>query len=155
VNGIDVLYELHALASFQNAQLARVIANDTDLYILDHSASRVFHYTLDDVLAKASPANGDATILKSGDKVGDAVLGKIRDRRWVESTTAPGKAGLVAVTNNALLQYNLSDSTWRATVLTDANKWGDIRAADSFAGNVYLLDAGKNQIWKYAPTADG
>jgi hypothetical protein len=30
-------------------------------------------------------------------------------------------------------------------------EWGQISALFAFAGNVYLLDSGKNQIWKYMP----
>ena len=53
------------------------------------------------------------------------------------------------------MQYDPTGSTWHATVLTDAAQWGDIRAAASFLGNIYLLDATKNQIWKYVPATSG
>ncbi len=34
-------------------------------------------------------------------------------------------------------------------------EWGYIKDIVGFAGNVYLLDSLKNQIWKYVPTASG
>lgn len=33
--------------------------------------------------------------------------------------------------------------------------WGNILDIYGFAGNVYLLDSGKNMVWKYLPTQDG
>ena len=34
-------------------------------------------------------------------------------------------------------------------------EWGDIKDVAFFGSNIYLLDAVKNQIWKYLPTASG
>lgn len=42
-----------------------------------------------------------------------------------------------------------------STVAKIDSEWGDIKDIYGFAGNVYLLDAGKNMIWKYLPTSEG
>jgi hypothetical protein len=65
------------------------------------------------------------------------------------------KAALTAVTKNALLQSDASESKWRAYPITDAAQWGDARAAASFFGNIYVLDASNRQIFKYAATNTG
>ncbi|MBI3103510.1 hypothetical protein HYZ05_01060 [Candidatus Daviesbacteria bacterium] len=41
------------------------------------------------------------------------------------------------------------------TVSQNDEGWGDILDMYGFAGNIYLLDSLKNQIWKYLPTAEG
>lgn len=46
--------------------------------------------------------------------------------------------------------------TKKASVVAAADpEWGNIQDLFGFSGNVYALDTGKNQIWKYAPTATG
>lgn len=42
-----------------------------------------------------------------------------------------------------------------ATVSKADEGWGEINDLYSFAGNVYLLDSGKNMIWKYLPAEGG
>ncbi len=49
----------------------------------------------------------------------------------------------VDVTNQKSIQVTKKDSDW-----------GEIKDIYAFSGNVYLLDSGKNQIWKYLPAAD-
>jgi len=42
-----------------------------------------------------------------------------------------------------------------SSVAKKDSEWGEIRDIYSFAGNIYLLDSTKNQIWKYLPTTEG
>ncbi len=41
------------------------------------------------------------------------------------------------------------------TVAKPDKDWGEIKDLYGFAGNVYVLDTGKNMIWKYLPTSEG
>lgn len=44
----------------------------------------------------------------------------------------------------------------KASVITGPDpEWGNISDIFGFSGNLYALDTGKNQIWKYAPTESG
>lgn len=46
--------------------------------------------------------------------------------------------------------------TRKASVVAKPDpEWGNIADIFGFSGNVYVLDTGKNQIWKYAPTENG
>ncbi|QQG43771.1 MAG: hypothetical protein HYW45_01980 [Candidatus Daviesbacteria bacterium] len=42
-----------------------------------------------------------------------------------------------------------------STVAKMDDEWGEIVDLAGFSGNVYLLDAGKGQVWKYVPTTAG
>ncbi len=42
-----------------------------------------------------------------------------------------------------------------STVAKVDDDWGEVADIYGFAGNIYLLDQSKNQIWKYLPTSDG
>jgi hypothetical protein len=156
VDGTAVLYYFFPIAAIQNerSSLTQVYADDNDIYILDSGAQRIYHYVVNDSGTKSDPAAGDGTILKSGDKVGNTSVDQVRDIVWAEASGS-AKAALVAIAGNALLQYDPTSLNWRASVVSDAPQWGEIRAVASFLGNVYLLDGAKNQIWKYVPAANG
>lgn len=42
-----------------------------------------------------------------------------------------------------------------SNIIKKDSEWGEIKDIYAFAGNVYVLDSGKGQIWKYLSTADG
>lgn len=156
VNGVDILYYFLPVAKLADGGSGggQVIADENEVYVLDRAAGRVLHYVVNDSASRSEPAKGDGVILKVGDKMGSVTVDRIRDIAWVASTGST-KAGLVAVTGAALLRYDAAAESWRATPVADAGQWGDIRAAASFLGNVYLLDASKKQLWKYTSAADG
>jgi len=47
------------------------------------------------------------------------------------------------------------DTKKASSVASSDPEWGSVSDLFAFAGNVYILDTGKSQIWKYAPTASG
>ncbi len=151
IDGVAVLYFLPSVASLGNAQLRQIAATDQDVFMLD-GASRVFRYVVNDVSGVSNPESGDGVILKTGDKVGNTTVGAIK---LLVSAPRQDKANIVAVTDNAFLWYDLEAKQWSAQTMSDAKNWGDLRAIESFGGNVYLLDAKNNQIYRYTPTANG
>lgn len=155
VEGIAVLYDISKLAAIDNggSGLAQLVVDGSNVYVFDRGAQRVYRYVANESVTKINPASGDGTMLKVGDKADNVTVDRIRGIAWADAGS--GKAGLVAVTGRALLQYDAAGAAWHATVADDAAQWGDIRAVSSFLGNIYLLDAGKNQIWKYVPSGDG
>jgi hypothetical protein len=155
VDGIGVLYDISNIATIDNSgtDLGQLLVDGTSVYIFDRGGQRVYHYVANDSMTQSKPASGDGTMLKVGDKADTVTVDQIRGVAWAD--TGGGKAGLVAVTGNALLEYDSSGPAWHATAAGDAGQWGDIRAVASFLGNVYLLDATKNQVWKYVPAGDG
>jgi hypothetical protein len=155
-DGVAVMYAISPLAKIKvdGSDLTQAYADGSDIYIFDRGAQRIYHYVVNETATESNPVSGDGTILKSGDKIADTPVDQIRDIVWADSAGSAA-AGLVAIGGSALLQYDASGPAWHATVVTDAAQWGQIRAVASFLGNVYLLDASKNQIWKYVPAANG
>lgn len=73
------------------------------------------------------------------------------------------RASLVALTDDSVLFYKPQSGIGRITidgekksvvVKNDAD-WQSIVDMKVYNNNIYLLDAGKGQIWKYLPTEDG
>lgn len=50
--------------------------------------------------------------------------------------------------------FNFTSETKTAKVI-EAKDWGDIVDVHMYGGNLYLLDQGKDEIYKYIPVADG
>ncbi len=156
VNDIDVLYHLLSIApaSPEPSDLAQVVADDNNIYFLDRGAGRIYHYVVNESATQSGPDKDNGVILQTGAKVGNVTVDRIRDIAWAVSADNT-KSWLVAVTGNALLQYDPGAGAWRAPTIVDTSAWGEIRAVASYNGNLYLLDATKNQLWKYLPTANG
>lgn len=65
---------------------------------------------------------------------------------------AIAKNGFFGVSNTGIWQGN---STEQKVVIPKDELWGEISQIGFFGSNVYLLDRGNGEIWKYAATADG
>ena len=65
-----------------------------------------------------------------------------------------GGLAFIYSTDKGLLRVD-STNQKVTTVSKKDSDWEEIKDIYGFAGNVYLLDSGKNQIWKYLPTSDG
>lgn len=153
IDGVAILRFLPVIAQVGGgAQFAQIAASDQDIFLLDRS-SRVYHYLVNDATGDAQAAETNAVILKQGDPVGDQKAGALR--LIASAPRGQDKPLIVAVSDNALLAYDLGAKLWTAYAIQDTDKWGELRAMDGFNGNIYLLDATNNQIYKYAATAAG
>ena len=82
-------------------------------------------------------------ILAGSDQLGEASLSSLN-----------GPLAFVYSKDKGILRVDTTNQKI-ASVSKKDSSWGDIHDIYSFAGNIYLLDSQKNQIWKYLPTADG
>ncbi|MGB8648656.1 MAG: hypothetical protein WCF84_25690 [Anaerolineae bacterium] len=157
LNGITVLSQMAVIARLTDVgtDIGPVVADDNDIYFLDRGAMRIYHYRTNDSGTRSDPASGDGIVLQVGTKIGNITVDQIHDMAWADSIGTAAHGGLVTVTGNAVLFYDPTATTWQAYPLVDAAQWGDIRAMASFLGNIYLLDATKNQVWKYVTAVNG
>ncbi len=82
-------------------------------------------------------------ILAGSEQLGDAVFASLN-----------GDLAFVYSKDKGILKVDTKNSKV-TTVAKKDEDFGEIKDIYSFAGNIYVLDAGKNQIWKYLPTSDG
>jgi len=134
------------------SQFARLAATDQDVFLLDRQ-NTIWHYVINDVSGESKPADGGAVMLKPGAEIGAQPVTRVQ--ALTLATRSQDKALLIAVTAKNFLAYDLEARQWSAYDIEDGDKWGDLRAVESFNGNIYLLDAQNNQIFKYAATAAG
>ncbi len=152
VNGISVLLFLPSFATFSDpkANPSRIVTHYPDVYILDRGTSRVYHYLVNDAGPTVTPTPGDGVILKLGDKAGDRTVGDLIDLTLVDQ----GNRLIALDKTGAFLEYDPSKSTWSSHAARDSAQWSRVTLLASYAGNLYLVDQGRNQILKYV-AADG
>jgi hypothetical protein len=152
LNGISVLLFLPSFATYSDplAKPARIVTHYPDIFILDRGTSRVYHYIVNDAGPSVTPTPGDGIILRSGDTAttnsGAArTVGELIDLTWVD----PGGRLIAVDKSGAFLEYAQSKNTWTAYPARDSSKWSRVILATNYAGNLYLVDQGQNEILKY------
>lgn len=73
-----------------------------------------------------------------------------------EATYASLNGGLAFVysKDKGILRVDITNQKTTAVAKKDSD-WGQVKDLYGFAGNVYVLDSLKKQIWKYLPTSEG
>lgn len=82
-------------------------------------------------------------ILAGSDQLGDA-----------QASSLNGGLAFVYSKDKGVIRVDSTNQKINTVSKKDSG-WGEIPDIYSFAGNVYLLDTGKNMIWKYLPTSEG
>lgn len=95
------------------------------------------------VLVEIGIANKSQQALAGKDKLGEAKLASLN-----------GEAAWVYSEDKGMVRVDTKSKEAKAVIKKD-DEWGKISGIFGFAGNVYLLDSGKNQIWKYVPVVAG
>ena len=94
-------------------------------------------------LVSVDMAKKSNQVLAGKDQLGDAKLASVN-----------GDNAFVFSADKGVVKIGITDK--KATVVSKTNsEWGKITDIAGFAGNVYIIDSLKNQIWKYLVTLDG
>ena len=92
--------------------------------------------------------------MAKGDPVGDKTFGDLLDMTWVDAATANQRSMLhVMDVAGQLIGY---DEVYAQKPLAITKTgWVTPQLIAGYMGNLYVADPGANQVWKYAPTANG
>lgn len=117
----------------KNFRASQMSLSGTKLLLLDPVVKTLV--TID--LAKKSNQ-----ILAGSDQLGDAQLASIN-----------GGLAFIYSGDKGVLKVDTTNQKITTVAKKDSD-WGKIADLYGFAGNVYILDSGKSQIWKYLPASD-
>ncbi|WP_119065199.1 hypothetical protein [Aggregatilinea lenta] len=122
-----------------------------DIYTLDRAHGAIYHDTLDDGGASLIGVE-EAPVLRTGSAVGSFVVGDVFDIEWLRSGGTVHDNVLIGLDTDGIL-YTYSPA-WGSTSqsLVTENRWQDPVAISVFEENIYVMDTGANQIWKYVPS---
>jgi hypothetical protein len=118
------------------------------LYLLDASTGTVYAVNPAAQPVQATP------IFAAGKLIESITTGAAQHLAW--QPAAGGKPGLLYIldVNRRLFSYDGS-GTFRSVGLTGAGQWKSVTGIAAASGNLYVLDSGANQIWRYTPAANG
>ncbi len=149
VQGLSRLWDLQPLVEFApSSRLKRLWVDENDLYVLDLGLQQVLRIPLAQAGEEVSQL-----VLVRGELLDGHTVGELVDAAWV---LRPGGAdGRLGVLDREGVLWLIQPDGPVAQPLRGTERWGQPAALGSFEGNVYVLDPGQGQIWKYVPGAAG
>lgn len=145
-------YGLITLKEFDETSLVTQLwVQGNRVYVLDTSQSILYRYFLNENRDGLLPQD-DPVLLRTGQTVGDRMVESLQFIFWMPAG-GDRQEGILGLDLNAHL-FGEAGADQRAVYdVGDSQQWGRVVAGGGYAGNLYLLDAGQNQIHKYLPSA--
>lgn len=149
VQGLTRLADLQPMLEFSpSSQPRRVWARQGSLYVLDLGQQQVLR-----IPPAEQTDERPQVILMQGQVFAERAVVELVDMAWM-STPGGANGRLVVLARDGVLWMVASEGAV-GQALPGAETWGQPVALGTFEGNVYVLDAGRDQIWKYVPSATG
>ncbi len=126
-------------------------SNGVDLYTLDRKNDVIYHDTLNERGDDLTSSNDQP--VRRGQAIGVYTVGDLIDIEWLPNGGTVHSNVLIALDRDGLLISYSSTFFENAQQLVSEGLWQNPVAMAVFEDNVYVLDGGANQIWKYVPTA--
>jgi hypothetical protein len=140
------------LYDFNKTGRRRLALSDIYLFVLDQTAGSVDRLTLTSD-GGSIEGTGPAQVLASGTTVVDRLVSDLIDMAWVDAGGARQKSALIMLERGGLVEYDLA---FGLETIPFANTTPEgAQRLDAFDGNLYVLDVGGRQVWRYAPSDDG
>lgn len=135
------------------AVLRGPIVQGLNLYVLDTTNDILYREDLDE--AGVTLVNREPQIItRKGDLAGDQVVSGLIDLVWIEDGGLPQRNVLGTLSRNGLLITYSPSWDVTAFLLPGYEAWVDPRAIAIYDRDLYILDAGANEIWRYQAGAE-
>ena len=155
VNHVAPLYLVTPLKEFEGAgrDLARVLVDGADVFVLDRGRDTVERYRLNQLGDGLLPNDGGPLVTK-GQPVGSLVVGELVDMVWAPPVGPRTDSTLLVLDSTGMLYEFRAPWELKARPVAMREMWKGPRLTASYAGNFYVLDSTLQQILKYRPSAD-
>lgn len=155
VNRVAPLYLVAPLKEFEGAgrELARVLVDGADIFILDRGRDTVERYRLNQQGDGLQPNDGGPLVTR-GQAVGSLVVGELIDMVWAPPVGPRTDSTLLVLDASGMLYEFRAPWELKARPVAMRDMWKTPRLTASYAGNFYVLDSTLQQVLKYRPGAD-
>jgi hypothetical protein len=147
--------EADVLASFTSARLTQVVLRGLTMYVLDDANDIVYEVQLESN-GRSVVSNTQVPIanMRRGASVNQFTMGDIIGITWAEdgSGLSQGNVLLALDRDGVLVEHSPTILTRGAQRLLGTENWVTPVQIKVWRGNLYVLDPGANQIWRYTPT---
>lgn len=131
------------------AVLRGPVLHGLNMYLIDTTRDVLYREDLDDTGTRLTMREPQV-ITRQGELIDNQVVAGLVDLAWIEDGGTAQRNVLGVLTRNGLLiTYSPS---WDATAvpLPGSQAWVDPRAIAIYERDLYVLDAGASEIWRYA-----
>lgn len=155
VNRVVPLYLVAPLKEFEGTgrELARVLVDGADIFILDRGRDTVERYRLNQQGDGLQPNDGGPLVTR-GQSVGSLVVGELIDMVWAPPVGPRTDSTLLVLDATGMLYEFRAPWELKARPVAMRDMWKGPRLTASYAGNFYVLDSTLQQVLKYRPGAD-
>ncbi len=155
IDKIDNIVRLQPqlLWDFKSIGQQRLAMNGFSLFVLDRATNQVERLTLA-AGGDSIEGNGPEHLLVPGTSINNQVPGNLLDMVWMNSSDKRQASDLIVLHQNGLIDYNLTFG-WQALDFGSNKVPANEKRLRGFNGNLYMLDPGAGQVWRYAPRGDG
>jgi len=123
-----------------------------NLYVIDTTNDILYREDLDQ--NGTGLVGGSQIVTRQGEQVNGQVVGGLIDLTWMEEGGVAQRNVLAVLARNGLLITYSPSWNVTAAVLPDFEALQDPRAIAVYKRDLYVLDAGANEIWRYQADAD-
>ena len=129
------------------------IVQGLNVYVIDTAQDILYREDLADDSSRLTNRDSRA-VVRQGELVGEQVVGGLIDLAWMEDGGVPQRNVLAVLTSSGqLITYSPSWDV-SVSVLPGSGAWGSPQAIAVYDRDLYVLDAGASQIWRYTAGAD-
>jgi hypothetical protein len=136
----------------QGTMAPGIVVRQDEMYVVGQMGRTIRRYGLDqqgDVLPDEQTVALD---LSTGEEVGSEA--QILDVVWVDAAGGRLSPALVVLTSEGSVVELRADGSTRRVTMAGASEWQTPRALATYQGNLYVLDSGHKNIYKYVPSGD-
>ncbi|MHB0857470.1 MAG: NHL repeat-containing protein [Anaerolineae bacterium] len=157
LNVVDRMYHFWQLAELDEepgstSDAARVVIDGVDVFLVNRSGPKVYHYLLNSVGDALQPVEGNPVLVQSGELRSGTRLENWVDIAWLQAGGQRTLSTFVALDRTgSLIAYNPQQGV-DVMPVANSDTWLKPQAIGGYFGNLYVLDPLLSRIFKYAPT---
>lgn len=130
-----------------------ISGNWIQLYTLDRENDRLYEDSLNPLTGDVTSVN-DQPIIFLGQNVRGQVVGELVDIEWMDRGGMPTLSNVPVVMDSSglLVAYSNTFNDYDVLPLVLPSNWNRPVAIAMFRLNLYVLDSGAGQVWRYVPS---
>ncbi len=143
------------IVSFPSARLSQLVLRGLTMYTLDDANDIVYKVELTgDGRGVAPNTQEPIPTMRRNATVNQFTIGDIIDIAWAEDGSALSQGNVLIALDRegVLVEHSPTILTRGGQRLLGTENWVNPVGIDIWRGNLYVLDPGANQIWRYSPS---
>ena len=156
VEHVTPLYGALPLWTFKGEghDASHVLVSGDSLFVLDRGPGEVDRFIRSQLGDSVTPSEPPVVVHK-GEEISGTVVSDLLDMTWAEAAGPNQRSKLLVMdTAKGLVGYDTQLGAKRL-VLGGADKLTKPQLTASYDGNLYIVDSGGGQIWRYHPSQNG